>query len=148
MLSAFHCPSGRSCAEVWMHHRPEATTGGCWPTNSTWTGDKDTDGFSYHYFFQSYSWFQFDGITNVGQNSPVEGQLWCPVALMEMLSPHQRELCMLDVTSLPVHSICLSDSRNRRLLVVSTAVATFHFSPCGFWIKASNRLRPPVPTCV
>ena len=22
-----------------MHHRPEATTGGCWPTNSTLTGD-------------------------------------------------------------------------------------------------------------
>lgn len=99
-------------------------------------------------FFQPYSWFQVNWIMNVGKNSPEEGQLWCPVALMEMLSPCQHQLHMLDVTSMPVQSMCLSDSRNRRLLVVSTAVATFHFSPCGFWIKASNRLRPPVPTCV
>lgn len=38
--SGSRCPSGRSCAGVWTLLRPAATTGGCWRTNSIWTGEK------------------------------------------------------------------------------------------------------------
>lgn len=61
MLSAFRYPSDRSCVAVWMHHRPEAMTGGCLPTNSILTGDifhhmfplcfpEVFDGSQYHLF--------------------------------------------------------------------------------------------------
>ena len=39
MPSAFLYPSDRSCAAVWTHRRPEATTGGCWPTSLDSTGE-------------------------------------------------------------------------------------------------------------
>lgn len=39
VLSASLSLSGRSCAAAWMPPRQEAMTGGCWPINSTWTGE-------------------------------------------------------------------------------------------------------------
>jgi hypothetical protein len=39
VLSAFLSLSGRSYAAAWMPLKQEAMTGGCWPINSTWTGE-------------------------------------------------------------------------------------------------------------
>lgn len=92
--------------------------------------DRWRSDFSYYYYF-SQPWKMIPSSRNhgYGKFSEFSSFSWRCCQHVNV------QLHVMDVTLLPGQSMRLSDSRDRQLLVASTALATFHFSPCGFWIK-------------